>query len=384
MAKCDVCGKTSLLPERFGAVNVCKVCFMKANGLLWKHQYERYEEAEKQRCKALESAHKHNFPQPVITAINEFFTNQMDAMLRCDCCGQPVQHLQALGKANICKQCFGKINTSAWKETEYDDNEEVETNRQKVLKIANKNGFTPIVIEGINMHFDNKIQKGLICNIDGGEGQRLKVFETHCILITEDDFDVEEVSKAYGAALKSLQPKENLISNAAAKNLARSVLTGGIVKAGINLATSAAINVAADKMAPEKGMFKVVKGGFKIDYTIYDYAEYQKCSDNDIGYIRFVNSKAGGRQAEDIVFFFDSDKKKIDTAYNAIADGISIAKQPTTPIIETPAVVQQPVMQQPVVQSSVADEILKFKNLLDMGAITQEEFDAKKKELLGL
>ena len=137
-------------------------------------------------------------------------------------------------------------------------------------------------------------------------------------------------------------------------------------------------------MAPEKGMFKVVKGGFKIDYTIYDYAEYQKCSDNDIGYIRFVNSKAGGRQSEDIVFFFDSDEKKIDTAYNAIADGISIAKQPTTPIIETPAVVQQPVMQQPIVQSSVADEILKFKNLLDMGAITQEEFDAKKKELLGL
>ncbi len=32
---------------------------------------------------------------------------------------------------------------------------------------------------------------------------------------------------------------------------------------------------------------------------------------------------------------------------------------------------------------SVADEIRKFKELLDMGAITQEEFDTKKKELLG-
>lgn len=32
----------------------------------------------------------------------------------------------------------------------------------------------------------------------------------------------------------------------------------------------------------------------------------------------------------------------------------------------------------------VADQILKFKNLLDAGAITQEEFDAKKKQLLGL
>ncbi len=33
---------------------------------------------------------------------------------------------------------------------------------------------------------------------------------------------------------------------------------------------------------------------------------------------------------------------------------------------------------------SAADELLKFKNLLDQGIITQEEFDAKKKQLLGL
>ena len=33
---------------------------------------------------------------------------------------------------------------------------------------------------------------------------------------------------------------------------------------------------------------------------------------------------------------------------------------------------------------SAADEITKFKALLDAGAITQEEFDAKKKQLLGL
>ena len=33
---------------------------------------------------------------------------------------------------------------------------------------------------------------------------------------------------------------------------------------------------------------------------------------------------------------------------------------------------------------SFADELKKYKELLDMGAITQEEFDAKKKQLLGL
>lgn len=35
-------------------------------------------------------------------------------------------------------------------------------------------------------------------------------------------------------------------------------------------------------------------------------------------------------------------------------------------------------------QTSPADELKKFKELLDMGVISQEEFDAKKKQLLGL
>lgn len=35
-------------------------------------------------------------------------------------------------------------------------------------------------------------------------------------------------------------------------------------------------------------------------------------------------------------------------------------------------------------QTSAADELKKFKELLDIGIITQEEFEAKKKQLLGL
>ncbi len=38
----------------------------------------------------------------------------------------------------------------------------------------------------------------------------------------------------------------------------------------------------------------------------------------------------------------------------------------------------------PVVQTSAADKLVKFKSLLDAGVITQEEFDAKKKQLLGI
>lgn len=43
----------------------------------------------------------------------------------------------------------------------------------------------------------------------------------------------------------------------------------------------------------------------------------------------------------------------------------------------------QPIIKQEVPQSN-ADELKKYKELLDAGVITQEEFDAKKKQLLGL
>ena len=44
---------------------------------------------------------------------------------------------------------------------------------------------------------------------------------------------------------------------------------------------------------------------------------------------------------------------------------------------------RQPVCQTVVQQVSVVDELEKFKSLLDSGVVTQKEFDAKKKQLLG-
>ncbi|MBQ1902956.1 MAG: SHOCT domain-containing protein, partial [Ruminococcus sp.] len=38
--------------------------------------------------------------------------------------------------------------------------------------------------------------------------------------------------------------------------------------------------------------------------------------------------------------------------------------------------------QQP--QTSSADELMKYKTLLEQGAITQEEYDAKKKQILNI
>lgn len=57
----------------------------------------------------------------------------------------------------------------------------------------------------------------------------------------------------------------------------------------------------------------------------------------------------------------------------------------TAPVNEVPSPVPAPApVPTPAPAVSSADEIVKFKQLLDQGIITQEEFDAKKKQLLGL
>ena len=68
------------------------------------------------------------------------------------------------------------------------------------------------------------------------------------------------------------------------------------------------------------------------------------------------SGKQRNEEAEIIVAYI---KNKIEEVKNAPAGGI-------------------------VQQLSPADELKKHKELLDMGIITQEEFDAKKKQLLGL
>lgn len=64
-----------------------------------------------------------------------------------------------------------------------------------------------------------------------------------------------------------------------------------------------------------------------------------------------------------------------DAVYQVLT-GIINEMQTQATIAASPA----PVIQ----QSTDADELAKFKALLDSGAITQEEYDAKKKQILGL
>ena len=104
MTHCDVCGKSSLLSEKLGNAHICKVCFMKVNGPFWKYRtYEKFDDATKQRTKALEKAKPQNFPESVLEGINTFFDGQIRGMMKCDGCGLTVQTCILLVQVNCAK-----------------------------------------------------------------------------------------------------------------------------------------------------------------------------------------------------------------------------------------------------------------------------------------
>lgn len=100
------------------------------------------------------------------------------------------------------------------------------------------------------------------------------------------------------------------------------------------------------------------------------------------GYLmfEFAGSHSFSRATDDNSFLFAATygtgkykllKEKMPLVYKYVKERIREAKQAPAPqVVET--------------QTSDADELLKFKQLLDAGVITQEEFDAKKKQILGL
>lgn len=347
MAKCDICGGTTIRTEKIGDLCVCKSCIMKEHGFM-------FASGTMWDC------------EDAATAEANYFL--ADSMLTCDCCGKPVQVCQAIGDADICGSCYEKLNASEWISCKYEGNKEVEAHRAIILNIAKERRVPDAVKEGINRHFDNKLQKDLVCVIDGGKGQKLKVFKDYCVLVTQDSFDMETISKQYAKALKDRQKEEEKVSNDTAKLFARSVMAGGIIRAGINLATSAAIHAAADKYVPDKKRIKVVKGEFKVDYRKYFYAEHQPIGNSDVGFIQFVSRRTNEKYSDDVLFFYGCSSDKITEGFNAICESMD-------QLYQTAA-------QTTAATASVADEILKFKQLLDMGAITREEYELKKSQLL--
>ena len=370
MEKCDVCGKSTLLPERFGSTNVCKVCFLKMYGPIWKYRnYDKYIEVEKQREKTIAHIKKMNVSKDVEEGITAFFDRQNIGMKSCDCCETVVQQLNKIGKNSLCRECYSKINIKEWNENNYLNNDDVEKNRNKIIKIASQYNFPSKIIDDINEYFDKKIEVGLFRVVIGYDAQKLKVYDSYCIIVTEDNFDRDSAYVFYGEALKRNQNKIKKNATETAINVVKTFATSGFVRGGIALATDAAMKANANSKEVRQ-RFKVYRGTHRIEYSDISKIEFQDVSENALGFIRIsmINNVSSDG---DVVFLFH-DGDAMNAVYEYMTERVELIHKEKDDI------------KNQISNSTIPDEILKYKNLLDLGAITQEEFDEKKKELLGL
>lgn len=167
--KCDICNKNTMLPVNIEESYICKLCFTKLNGPLWKYiPHDKFKTVNKLKNSTLEKAKSLKCPKIVIDSLSNYFNKLTATMNKCDGCGEIVHNLRSIGESKLCKSCYLEIDKHGWNEDEYVDNDSVEVNRNKVLKIATRKGFTQQIINDINAHFDSKYKKVCLSQLMGG------------------------------------------------------------------------------------------------------------------------------------------------------------------------------------------------------------------------
>lgn len=312
------------------------------------------------------------------------------------------------GNVLLCKMCAIKMLTPTWKNKTYMRNEDVDKQKEKVLRIAQNNGFNSQVIGDLGAFFDSKKIAGLVKIIEGQRGQKLKVYEDYCIIETTGNFDYKDAEKAYKKILAGkrggnspLDSLDGIINSQMAVGIIGEVVGGVIPGGGIlkkqikHVGRSLAVNAISSQLgnveeqAEKKKVILSVRTGERIiRYKDYDIIRYiEPVGEEQYGVVIFQNSTLVKNPIEDAVFFFGSSvdiKKETNQMYEYMKSRIEFFKEiKFQEEMESKGYV--PIQQTQQMQAvSSADEILKYKQLLDMGAITQEEYETKKQQLLEL
>lgn len=120
---------------------------------------------------------------------------------------------------------------------------------------------------------------------------------------------------------------------------------------------------------------KFFAGEKKFYFSDLTSVQYRAPGTITDGYLEFEypgsrsGNSSGAYSSENSISFAKRDAAKMEEIYHYIDQKIHELKRPQAAAAAAP---------------SPAEELKKFKKLLDMGVISQEEFDSKKKQLLGL
>ena len=319
-------------------------------------------------------------------------------MATCDVCGKDSLFPETIGELTLCKLCSMKILAPTWRNNTYTSNDEVLDDRERAIKLAVRSRFPDSAVAALGEYFDEQIVEGLVKTFEGGAGQDISLFEDHLTIDTYSSFDAAAAFRAFRMmTARSLTAAENEQRMAEATELLLKGMASGKTTKKEAALTCAGIasemlenqmKVAASIPNPE-----VRSGAWSWRYSFFRDVTLilPSSEDSSYGFIQLQRGKELN-PAKDLVFFFKQaamskgDPEQLrDLLYRGIADNAEervqrireSRRRRASGSEEARTVVMQP-------QVSAPEELLKWKQLLDAGAISQDEYDAKKAQLLNL
>lgn len=325
-------------------------------------------------------------------------------MAKCMSCGKTALLTTNFGNVVLCKNCGSLANVSAWSSRDFASMDELLDQKNDAIQKATASDMAPAVIDEIVRYFDEYINAGFITSINGKAGQTLKLFETYCIITTKNDTkktELENMFYQFDDDDDDDDDDDEIFSSDDKRNLVKGLMSGKLVQAGIGAAVSATLNQqekgkAAEKKSRERhrNIEKLITVGERqVNLRNVSGVETFSRVNTANGYLKFINKGAKKDALYDCEYFFFNNsipfeskkiKQRIEAIKNILSEKISVIEQEAqmSAVREQQNVVEAHTVQQNKVDAF--EEIRKFKQLLDEGIISEDEFNTKKKQLLGL
>lgn len=317
-------------------------------------------------------------------------------MEKCSICGKTVIMKTCFGKEILCKKCDSLINASSWNKREFSSSDDLLEKKTNALSLAKSNNLSENIINSINVFFDEYLKDGFITSINGKAGQTLKVFENYCIVSTKNENAKIFLTNMF-YQFDDDDDEDEILTAEDKLQLAKGVLRGGLIKTGIGVAMSASLKQSAKEQneekkekARERKLEKIIKvGEKKLLFKDYNFVDTFSKTNTTNGCLKFVPINVDPNNIYECDYFFFNNsipfeskkiKQKIETIKSIIEDKIEKMSIEKKQEVEKNTIKEEKIK----IENDRFEEIRKFKQLLDEGIITEEEFQTKKKELLNL
>lgn len=332
-------------------------------------------------------------------------------MFKCAACGKDSILPSQIGSKQICKICASKLELTGYKKGDYSTVEELMAKRDIVISKLRNNGFLEDGIKGIEEYFQSIINEGFIIHFDGKCGQSIKVFNDYVIINTKNEMQKTGIVNLFSQLLPDEEDEEDDLFVAHGDKIVRGLMSGKLLQTGIGIMTSNAVKEKQREKREEMQYRQlermVVVGDVRINLHNVSSLEVYSKTNTANGYLRFIYK---GQQFNDYYssayFFFNNSipfeskklKQKVVDVKSIIENNISAineqSSQNSNISNKNPKTAEDNKQGDEInINTStnsnsdvdyVITEIRKFKALYDDGIITDEEFTAKKKQLLGI